>query len=187
VPLHRKYKVYLDHVGVAHVPGRATPAHHGRGSQGRASRESGSHSDRPMQTTRLLQFTCSPISLSAPLRRNTGSPPRSSQPTHRRATKNAAACIDRRTRSIVFRRLQAGRTFRPRLLRKHVPTNLLRSVQGMCKAEAKLRGTEKWQLCQEVRGIVQKLQAEGECPSISRLTALLPNTALKDWRLSALR
>ncbi len=40
----------------------------------------------------------------------------------------------------------------------------------------------KEQLCEEVRHIVQKLQAEGECPSVSRVTALLPNTALKDWR-----
>ncbi len=91
--------------------GPTAPERHGKGSQGRASRETGSHSDSAMQATRLLQFTCSPISLSAPLRRNIGAPPRSSRPRHRRVTKNAAAHTRRRTCSIVRRHLQARRPF----------------------------------------------------------------------------
>jgi hypothetical protein len=63
-----------------------------------------------MQTTRLLQLTCSPISLSAPLRRNTRAPPASSQTTHRRFTKNATARTYRSACSIVFCHLQARRT-----------------------------------------------------------------------------
>jgi len=48
------------------------------------------------------------------------------------------------------------------------------------RSEASRRRKE--QLREEVRHIVQRLQAEGKCPSVSRVTALLPNTALKDWR-----
>lgn len=39
----------------------------------------------------------------------------------------------------------------------------------------------KEQLREEVRHIVQRLHAQSECPSVSRVTALLLDTALKDW------
>jgi AraC-like DNA-binding protein len=48
------------------------------------------------------------------------------------------------------------------------------------RSEASRRRKE--QLHEEVRRIVRTVHAEGECPSISRVTAHLPNTALKDWR-----
>ena len=38
------------------------------------------------------------------------------------------------------------------------------------------------QLSQEIRRVVRNLQSEGKCPSVSRVTALIPNTGLKDWR-----
>jgi AraC-like DNA-binding protein len=41
---------------------------------------------------------------------------------------------------------------------------------------------KKQQLREEVRHVVQRLQVEGKYPSVERVTALLPDTALKDWR-----
>jgi len=56
----------------------------------------------------------------------------------------------------------------------------IRSRYLRSRSEASRRRKE--QLGKEVRQIVQRLQAEGRCPSVDRVTALLPNTALKDWR-----
>lgn len=56
----------------------------------------------------------------------------------------------------------------------------IRSRYLRSRSEASRRRKE--QLGKEVRHIVQRLQAEGRCPSVDRVTALLPNTALKDWR-----
>lgn len=49
------------------------------------------------------------------------------------------------------------------------------------RSEASRR--RKKQLREEVRHIVQRLQVEGECPSDGRVASLLPNTALRDWRV----
>jgi transcriptional regulator with XRE-family HTH domain len=48
------------------------------------------------------------------------------------------------------------------------------------RSEASRRRKE--QVREEVRHIVRKLHADGQCPSVSRVTALLSQTALKDWR-----
>lgn len=48
------------------------------------------------------------------------------------------------------------------------------------RSEAALR--RKAQLREEVRHVVEKLQVEGKCPSVEHVTALLPNTVVKDWR-----
>ena len=40
----------------------------------------------------------------------------------------------------------------------------------------------KAQLLEEVRHVVERLQVEGKCPSVKGVTALLPNSVLKDWR-----
>jgi len=56
----------------------------------------------------------------------------------------------------------------------------IRSRYLRSRSEASRRRKE--QLGKEVRQIVQRLQAEGRCPSVDRVTAFRPNTALKDWR-----
>jgi transcriptional regulator with XRE-family HTH domain len=40
----------------------------------------------------------------------------------------------------------------------------------------------KAQLLEDIRHVVESLQAEGKCPSVKRVTALLPDSVLKDWR-----
>lgn len=56
----------------------------------------------------------------------------------------------------------------------------IRTRYRQSRSEASRR--RKAQLGEEVRQIVQRLQSEGKCPSVVRVTALLPKTALKDWR-----
>jgi hypothetical protein len=52
----------------------------------------------------------------------------------------------------------------------------------MYGAEAKRRGAEKSNCLKRFGALCGTFNLEGKCPSVSRMTALLPNTGLKDWR-----
>ena len=56
----------------------------------------------------------------------------------------------------------------------------IRSRYLQSRSEASRRRKE--QLGEEVLHITQRLRVQGECPSLGRVTALLPDNVLKDWR-----
>lgn len=70
----------------------------------------------------------------------------------------------------------------PATLTKTCPDETAAICSRYVQSRSEASRRRKEQLCEEVRHIVRNLYAEGECPSVSRVTALLPNTALKDWR-----
>jgi len=67
-------------------------------------------------------------------------------------------------------------------LRENCPDESAAICSRYVRSRSETSRRRKEQLHEEVRHIVRTVHAEGECPSVSRVTALLPNTALKDWR-----
>jgi len=127
-----------------------------------------------------LQLTCSPISLSAPLRRNTGAPPASSQPhiADVRKTLQLALTEASAPSFSICRRVGLSAAT------ENCPDGSAAICSRYVRSRSETSRRRKEQLHEEVRHIVRTVHAEGECPSVSRSDSPPPEHSIQ--RLGAI-